>query len=187
MSVHQKVSASAASLPRFAGWVRAGIAFVVLGGLMALAVELWTDRMLSAVVSERVLGDFQTFATLVTAISIEAIPFLLLGVLTSAVFSSFVDTRRLSRLLPSNRIAAMGVSSVAGLAFPICDCGLIPLGRGMMRRGMPSYAALTFMLAAPTVNPLVLWTTATAFGHRPKWWRCDSAWRCWLRGSLDCS
>ncbi len=52
---------------------------------------------------------------------------------------------------------------MCGLAVPVCDCGVIPLARRLTAKGVPVYAALTFLLAAPVVNPIVLSATAVAF------------------------
>jgi len=55
------------------------------------------------------------------------------------------------------------LASVFGFVAPVCDCGVIPLARRLRSKGVPAYAATTFIVAAPVVNPVVLLSTAFAF------------------------
>jgi len=55
------------------------------------------------------------------------------------------------------------LASGFGFVAPVCDCGVIPLARRLGAKGLPLYAATTFILAAPVVNPVVLASTAVAF------------------------
>ncbi|MBC9785464.1 permease [Heliobacterium chlorum] len=132
--------------------------------LVALAVLLlvagWTLPYLSSS-----LG-WQTTRILLLAIFLEALPFLLLGVLVSAVVEVFVSPEGLKRLLPAKPWAAVLVASMLGMVFPFCECGIIPVVRRLIHKGLPLYAGITFLLAAPVVNPVVLTSTAMAFrGH----------------------
>ena len=74
----------------------------------------------------------------------------------------------MTRWLPRKRLPVVLLSSVFGFVAPVCDCGVIPLARRLNAKGVPVYAATTFILAAPVVNPVVLLSTAFAFQGR---WR----------------
>ncbi len=74
----------------------------------------------------------------------------------------------MTRWLPRKRLPVVLLSSVFGFVAPVCDCGVIPLARRLSAKGVPVYAATTFILAAPVVNPVVLLSTAFAFQGR---WR----------------
>jgi uncharacterized membrane protein YraQ (UPF0718 family) len=50
------------------------------------------------------------------------------------------------------------------LFFPVCECGVVPLVRRLFRKGLPIPAGIAFLLAAPVINPIVILSTATAFG-----------------------
>jgi uncharacterized membrane protein YraQ (UPF0718 family) len=138
---------------------------VLLCVMLALMLRWW--RTAGAADPVQAVAAFQRFSTVLVGIFIEAVPFLLLGVLVSSLVTTFVGTERLVALLPRSRLGAVGAASVLGTVFPICDCGLIPIARSLLRGGVPVYAALTFLLAAPVMNPIVLWSTWTAFGDRP--------------------
>lgn len=106
----------------------------------------------------------QTFSTVFLGIFLEALPFLLMGVLASALVQVFVSDTLLARLLPRQAVPAAVVGSLLGLIFPLCECGVVPLSRRLIRKGAPLPLAISFMLAAPVVNPIVLISTWVAFG-----------------------
>jgi len=94
---------------------------------------------------------------------LQSIPFVLVGVFASALVQQYLTGRIVARWLPRQPLAAVPMGSVCGLVVPVCDCGVIPLARRLTVKGVPVYAALTFLLAAPVVNPIVLSATALAF------------------------
>jgi hypothetical protein len=71
------------------------------------------------------------------------------------------------RLIPRNRFAAVLVAVLMGIALPTCDCSTIPVARRLLSKGVPLYVAITFMLAAPILNPLVVFSTWFAFYQHP--------------------
>jgi uncharacterized protein len=60
------------------------------------------------------------------------------------------------------------VAAVAGAALPGCECGSVPIAGRLVSRGAPAAAALTFLLSAPAINPIVLVATAVAFPGNPE-------------------
>ena len=109
----------------------------------------------------------RTGATVFTGIFVQATPFLVLGVLVSGGIAAFVSPAVLAKVVPKNESAAVGVSGLAGMALPGCECGAVPVSRRLMDQGMPASAALAFLLSAPAINPVVLVSTAVAFPGEP--------------------
>ena len=107
------------------------------------------------------------WATVFVAIAVQALPFLALGVTVSGAIAAFVPPSVLARALPRRVALAVPVAALAGAALPGCECGSIPIARRLISRGVPASAALTFLLAAPAINPVVLVSTAVAFPGRP--------------------
>lgn len=103
------------------------------------------------------------FASLVTAIVIEAAPFLLLGSLVAALFEAFVPREAIERFVPKNPILQMLTGLFAGMLLPTCECGVVPVVRKFLARGVPPRAAIAYMFAAPVLNPVVLTSTWVAF------------------------
>jgi len=106
--------------------------------------------------------------TLFLSLLVEAMPFLLLGVLFSGVLLLFVDERQLIAKLPKNPILGALVGSFIGFLFPVCECGNVPVARRLLMQGVPAPVAIGFLLAAPTINPIVIWATWTAFRDQPE-------------------
>ncbi|MGH3550437.1 MAG: permease [Pseudonocardiaceae bacterium] len=110
----------------------------------------------------------RTGATVFVAVCVQAMPFLVLGVLVSGLIAAFVSPLALRRVLPATSAAVVPVAGLAGMALPGCECASVPVSRRLMQQGVPPAAALTFLLAAPAVNPLVLVATAVAFPGEPR-------------------
>ncbi|MEH2423920.1 MAG: permease [Nostoc sp.] len=106
--------------------------------------------------------------TLFLSLLVEAMPFLLLGVLFSSLLLFFVDERKLVERMPKNPLLGALVGSMIGFLFPVCECGNIPVARRFLIQGVPTPVAIGFLLAAPTINPVVIWSTWTAFRDQPE-------------------
>ncbi len=106
--------------------------------------------------------------TLFLSLLVEAIPFLLLGVLLSSVLLIFIDERWLIAKMPKHPVLGAFVGSLVGFLFPVCECGNVPVARRLITQGVPMPVAIGFLLAAPTVNPIVIWSTWIAFRDRPE-------------------
>ena len=106
--------------------------------------------------------------TLFFSLLVEAMPFLLIGVLFSSVLLLFVDEQKLLAIMPKNVVLAALAGSLIGFMFPVCECGNIPVARRLLMKGAPSAVAIGFLLAAPTVNPVVFWATWIAFRDQPE-------------------
>ncbi|WP_410648976.1 permease [Amycolatopsis sp. cmx-4-54] len=110
----------------------------------------------------------RTGSTVFVAVCVQALPFLVLGVLISGAIAAFVPARVLEKVLPRRAGAAVGVAGLAGVALPGCECASVPVARRLIGQGVAPAAALTFLLAAPAVNPVVLVATAVAFPGNPE-------------------
>ncbi|MEA5505226.1 permease [Halotia wernerae UHCC 0503] len=106
--------------------------------------------------------------TIFLSLLVEAMPFLLLGVLFSSVLLLFVDERKLVERMPKNPLLGALVGSMIGFLFPVCECGNVPVARRFLMQGVPTPVAIGFLLAAPTINPIVIWATWTAFRDQPE-------------------
>jgi uncharacterized membrane protein YraQ (UPF0718 family) len=119
------------------------------------------------------MSQFNQALTLFLSLLVEATPFLLLGVLFSSVLAVLVDERALVQRMPKHPALAALSGSLFGCLFPVCECGNVPVARRLLMQGAPSALAIGFLLAAPTVNPIVFWATWVAFRDQPAmvFWR----------------
>ncbi len=98
------------------------------------------------------------------AIVLEAAPFLLIGSFLSVLVERYATAARLARWVPARRPAQIAAGLFGGMALPICECGVVPVARRLIEKGVPPRTVLTYMLAAPVINPVVLISTYVAFG-----------------------
>ena len=102
------------------------------------------------------------------SILFESVPYLLLGTLISGLIEAFLPAQTLERWLPKNTAVAIGVAGVLGFFLPMCECGVIPVIRRMIKKGLPIGPAVTYLLASPIINPVVALSTYAAFrGQEP--------------------
>ena len=119
-----------------------------------------------------------TAGTVFCGVFLQAVPFLVLGVLISGLVATFVSPDRLTRWLPRRPVGAVLTAGVAGAALPGCECASVPVARRLFGEGSAGAAALTFMLSSPAINPVVLVATAAPFRASRRW--CSPApWRRW--------
>jgi uncharacterized protein len=107
------------------------------------------------------------WATIFVAITIQAMPFLVLGVAVSAAIAAFVPPGAIARMLPRRPVLAVPAAAAAGAALPGCECGSVPVAARLLSIGVTPAAAFAFLLSAPAINPVVLVSTAVAFPGRP--------------------
>lgn len=99
---------------------------------------------------------------------LQALPFLLLGTVISSALTAFVPPRALARFIPRRAGLAVPMAGLAGIALPACECASVPTTRSLVRAGVPTAAALTFMVASPAINPVVITATAIAYTMNPR-------------------
>jgi uncharacterized membrane protein YraQ (UPF0718 family) len=102
-------------------------------------------------------------AVIFISIILQSLPFVLLGLFASALVQRYLSEQAVARWMPRRVFPAVLSAGLFGFVAPVCDCGAIPLGRRLASKGVPPFAALTFMLAAPVVNPIVAVSTFVAF------------------------
>ena len=132
--------------------VAAGIAVLLVGALrLAGAGEV---------------AAVETFVLIFTSIVVEALPFVLLGAAVSAVIAVYVSDETFAKLARLPVPLQLPGAALGGLAFPVCECGSVPVARRLITRGLHPSAGIAFMLAAPIVNPIVLLSTVVAYRGR---------------------
>ena len=105
-----------------------------------------------------------TFGLIFASIAIEALPFILLGAIVSAALAAYVPDRAFARIGRLPRWLQVPGATAAAVAFPVCECGSVPVARRLIARGVDPVAGVVFMLAAPVLNPVVLGSTWVAYG-----------------------
>lgn len=111
---------------------------------------------------------FNAGLTIFSAIMLQALPFLTLGVIISAIISTLIPPTFWKKVLPESPSKAVPVAGCAGVLLPGCECASVPIASGLVSKGVAPAAALTFLLSAPAVNPIVVISTLVAFPDSPQ-------------------
>lgn len=106
----------------------------------------------------------QDFITLLLGLVVEAFPFVILGVIVSGLVGVFLTPDFVIKILPKNKFISHFMIAFTGIFMPVCECGNVPVARRLVVNGFTVSQAMTFLLAAPIINPITLWSTAEAFG-----------------------
>ncbi|MDX2523853.1 permease [Streptomyces europaeiscabiei] len=138
-------------------WPLLLIGAAVVPGVVLFAVGRWMED-----------PAVQAWRTVCLSITVQALPFLLLGTALSGAINAFVPARVFTRVLPRRPALAVPVAGAAGVILPGCECASVPVAHSLIRRGVDPAAAFAFLLSAPAINPIVLTATAIAFPGSPE-------------------
>ena len=97
------------------------------------------------------------------SIFFESLPFLILGSLISAIIETFISNDTIAKLIPKNKILGSLVGVFLGFFIPACDCAVIPVSKRLVKKKVPLNVSISFMMASPIINPVVLLSTYYAF------------------------
>ncbi|MFG6475789.1 permease [Microbacterium sp. P06] len=136
----------------------------LLGGAAVIAALFAIDAFAPQLFAAPLPTRAQDAITLALSVLIESLPFVVLGVVLSIVVQVWVPPGVLERWMPRRAWARRAVLSLLGMLIPVCECGNVPFARGLLMRGFTVSETLTFLVAAPIVNPIVIITTHAAFG-----------------------
>jgi len=112
------------------------------------------------------------FIVLFASVLWEAMPFIVLGAVIAGFLEEMVPQQliakglaRLERYFPGRmlRVMAILLGGLLGLVFPMCECGIVPVMRRLLRKGLPLSCCIAYMLAGPIINVVVISSTYMAF------------------------
>jgi uncharacterized protein len=116
------------------------------------------------------IGWLRNLLVVFGSLLVEAMPFIMLGATVSAAIEVLVPSSAFAKIGRLPRSLQMPAAAAAGIAFPVCECGSVPVARRLAAKGLAPSAAVTFMLAAPIVNPVVVASTFVAYRGRSDLW-----------------
>jgi uncharacterized membrane protein YraQ (UPF0718 family) len=139
------------------------------GSATSLAALVGLVAFLGAMARAAGVGNIpqvETFVLVFASIVIEALPFILLGAAVSALIQVYVSDALFARIVRLPLTLQLPGAALGGFAFPVCECGSVPVARRLIARGLHPSAGVAFMLASPILNPVVLASTWVAYGGR---------------------
>lgn len=93
----------------------------------------------------------------------ESVPFLLAGAAIGALLQGRAAAA-LGRAARRSPRTALLIAPLMGAVLPLCDCGVVPLTRQLRDNDVPGRVVTAFAAGAPLTNPIVIVSTALAFG-----------------------
>ena len=86
------------------------------------------------------------------AIADETAPAVLLGFALAGLLKVVEPPELLRRLAGRDRVRAAAAGAVVGIPLPLCSCSALPVYEGMLSRGVPRAAALSFLIGGPEIG-----------------------------------
>ena len=114
--------------------------------------------------------DVQDFVLSFSSILWEALPFIVLGAIIAGILEELLPQTLIARVMPKSPLPAVMIGGALGLIFPMCECGIVVVMRRLLRKGLPLSCCISYMLAGPIVNVVVLLSTYIAFGPHGIGW-----------------
>ncbi|MCY7413296.1 MAG: permease [Salinibacterium sp.] len=133
-------------------------------GVLGVAGLLFARTIIEGTGGANLPLQVQDILTLSISVIIESLPFVVLGIVLSIVVQVWLPDGFLMRYLPSTPVLRRFCISLFGIALPVCECGNVPLARGLIIKGFTVPESMTFLVAAPIINPITIVTTHLAFG-----------------------
>jgi uncharacterized membrane protein YraQ (UPF0718 family) len=114
--------------------------------------------------------NYEQLLLVFASIIYEALPFIVLGVVIAGLLEEFVPQQLIAGIFQSRamssraaRLGAIALGGVLGLVFPMCECGIVPIMQRLLRKGVPVGVCVSYMLAGPIINVVVISATFVAF------------------------
>ena len=112
------------------------------------------------------MDTIKNISIIFTSIFLESLPFLLLGAVISSIIETYVSNETMAKIIPKNKVLGSIVGIFLGFFLPACDCAVIPVSKRLLKKKVPVNVAVSFMLASPIINPVVLLSTYYAFYNK---------------------
>lgn len=135
----------------------------VMAAMAAAGATMWITGSFS-------IGAGANFMVVFSSLLVGAVPLVMLGAFVAAAIGTYVPASVFARIANLPEPLQIPVAGLAGFAFPVCECGSVPVARRLVARGLLPSAAVTFMLAAPILNPIVVLSTYIAYRGRETLW-----------------
>lgn len=86
-------------------------------------------------------------------ISLEAAPWLLLGLVAAGLVKAWMPESALPRWLGGKGFGPIARAALIGAPLPLCSCGVLPVAAELRREGASKGATVSFLVATPETGP----------------------------------
>lgn len=116
------------------------------GALLGLALVLFPSLLHG---HHLFLGPY---ARRLVALLLETAPALFLGYLLAGLVKELMPQASITWMARGSAPVQAARGMLFGIPLPICSCGIVPIYQGLVERGLPSTAALAFLVATPEIG-----------------------------------
>ena len=92
---------------------------------------------------------FLSFFQNLLELSLEASPWLIVGLALGGLMKALIPTEFLQKHLSGSGFASIGKATLLGAPLPLCSCGVIPAAIGLRQAGASKPATAAFMVSTP--------------------------------------
>lgn len=142
--------------------------FAVLTIVLVLAVAGYLFYQVTRYIGVMDLSPLKIFNTIFISILMQAFPFMLIGIFVSSAMHVFIPDEFIVNVFPTKHGLGFMTAMFAGLFLPVCECAIVPVMTRLVKKGVALPIAITFMLSAPIINPIVIISTLYAFPGQPE-------------------
>lgn len=82
-------------------------------------------------------------------LSLEAAPWLMLGLVVAGLIKAFMNQDWLASQLGGNGVGSVLKAALIGTPLPLCSCSVIPVAMGVRRSGASKSSTVSFLVATP--------------------------------------
>jgi uncharacterized protein len=129
------------------------LAVIVFVILSSISIDTWQYDF----------SNVQRISTVFLSIIMQVFPFLMGGALLSSSIHELIPDHWTDGFVKRTGFLSIPAAIIAAFLFPVCDCASVPVAARFARKGFPVQSVVTFMLAAPIINPVVIASTWYAF------------------------
>jgi uncharacterized protein len=138
--------------------------FIITVLLCYLFVYVFIDFTNLSTMFHKVPKEILNMNTIFISLFLEALPFILIGIIISSIIQVFVKPESIGKIIPKNALLAYIPVALIGIFIPICECGIVPIVRTLLKKGMPTHLGIVFLSSVPIINLIVFISTYYAFG-----------------------
>lgn len=102
------------------------------------------------------------------SIILQSYPYIIIGAFASAALEIFLPSDLIKKWAGKNNLSRIILFAFIGFIMPICECGIIPVVNRLKQKGVPTGPLLAYLLSAPAFQPIVLFSTYSAFNNNLK-------------------
>lgn len=113
------------------------------------------------------LSHLINFQRMLFSIILQAMPFLLIGIVCSSILQIYVSDERFIKFIAKHQILALPLLILSGCMLPLCDCAMVPLTEKFIQKGISVPLAMVFFCISSSINPIVIVSTYYAFPENP--------------------